>query len=171
MRHAAVTLRPARGEDAPFLRGLYASTREEELLALDWSATQRETFLSLQFEAQDRHYRAHYPQAQFDVIEREGAPVGRLVVDRRDDVIHVLDISLLPAQRGTGLGSALLRELQEEAAVRGSVIVLHVARTNPALRLYARLGFRVLHEEAIYVGMEWRPGTLASFEAQPKTAS
>jgi ribosomal protein S18 acetylase RimI-like enzyme len=171
VRPTALTLRPARADDAPFLRRLYASTREDELSALDWSAAQRETFLSLQLEAQDRHYRAQNPQARFDVIEREGVPVGRLVVDRREGVIHLLDIALLPAQRGAGLGSALLRELQEEAAVRGSAIVLHVVRTNPALHFYARLGFRVLREEAVYVGMEWRPRDVASLEAQPKTAS
>ena len=171
MRPTAVTLRPARADDAPFLRRLYASTREDELSALDWSAAQRESFLSLQLEAQDRHYRGHYPEARFDVIERDGAPVGRLVVDRREGVIHLLDIALLPAQRGAGFGSALLRELQEEAVGRGSAIVLHVARTNPALRLYARLGFRVVHEDAVHVAMEWRPRDAASLEAQPKTAS
>jgi ribosomal protein S18 acetylase RimI-like enzyme len=171
VRPTAVTLRPTRAEDAPFLRRLYASTREEELSALDWNAAQKETFLSLQLEAQDRHYHAHYPEARFDVIERAGTPVGRLVVDRKEGVIHLLDIALLPAERGAGLGSALLRELQEEAVVRGSAIVLHVARTNPALRLYSRLGFRVLREEAVHVAMEWRPRDEAFLEAQPKTAS
>jgi ribosomal protein S18 acetylase RimI-like enzyme len=171
LRPTALTLRPARAEDAPFLRRLYASTREDELSALDWNAAQRETFLSLQLEAQDRHYRAHYPEARFYVIECAGAPVGHLVVDRREGLIHLLDIALLPAQRGAGLGSALLRELQEEAVVRGSAIVLHVARTNPALRLYVRLGFRVLREEAVHVAMEWRPRDKVSLEAQPKTAS
>lgn len=172
MRPTALTLRPARADDAPFLRRLYASTREEELSALAWSAVQRETFLSLQLEAQDRHYRAQYPKPRFDVIERDGVPVGRLVVDREEGgVIHLLDIALLPPERGAGLGSALLRGLQEEAAARGSAILLHVVRTNPALRLYSRLGFRVLREEAVYVGMEWRPRDVASLEPQPKTAS
>lgn len=171
MRPTAVTLRPARADDAPFLRRLYASTREDELSALAWSVAQRETFLSLQLEAQDRHYRAHYPQARFDVIERDGAPVGRLVVDRGAGVIHLLDIALLPAERGAGLGGALLRELQKEASARGSAILLHVVRTSPALRLYARLGFRVRREESVYVEMEWRPQDEAPLEAQPKTAS
>ena len=171
MRPTNLTLRPARAEDAPFFRQLYASTRQNELSALAWSPTQRETFLSLQLEAQDRHYRAHYPHARVDVIEREGAPVGRLVVDRREGAIHLLDIALLPAQRSAGLGSALLRELQEEAAAQGSALTLHVARSNPAVRLYARLGFRVLHEDDVYVGMEWLPGAKPSVETQPKTAS
>ena len=171
MRLQSLTLRPARAEDAPFLRRLYASTREDELSALAWNPGQRETFLTLQVDAQERHYRAHYRHAQFDVIEREGMPVGRLVVDRSARAIHVVDIALLPAQRGAGIGSALLRELQGEAAARGSAVTLRVVQTNPALRLYARLGFREVDKDEIYVGMEWYPGTEVSLEAQPKTAS
>jgi ribosomal protein S18 acetylase RimI-like enzyme len=166
-----VTLRPARADDAIFLRALYATTREDELSALAWSEAQRELFLSLQLEAQERHYRTSYPHAHFNVIEHDGAPVGRLIVDRGESLIRLVDIALLPAHRGAGLGSALLRELQEEAAPKGSAIVLHVVRTNPALRLYERLGFRVVREEAIYVAMEWRPGAETPLEAQPKTAS
>jgi ribosomal protein S18 acetylase RimI-like enzyme len=166
-----VTLRPARTDDAAFFRQLYASTRDEELGALDWSPSQREIFLSLQIEAQDRHYRAYHPQARFDVIERDGAPVGRLVVDRSERLIQLLDIALLPAERGRGLGSALLCELREEAEKKGSLILLHVLRTSPALRLYTRLGFHMLREEGLHVAMEWRPRAEASLEAQPKTAS
>jgi len=171
LRPPGVTLRPARAHDAPFLRRLYASTREQELAALAWSPTQRETFLRLQLEAQERHYRSYYPQAQFDVIERRGAPVGRLVVNRSVGAIQVIDIALLPGQRGAGLGSTLLRELQDEAELQGRSVRLRVARANRALRLYARLGFRVLDEDEIYVGMEWRPSAQASVGPQPKTTS
>ncbi|HKE12142.1 MAG TPA: GNAT family N-acetyltransferase [Myxococcota bacterium] len=171
MQPYALKLRPGRIDDALFLRRLYASTREDELSALAWAPTQIETFLQLQLEAQERHYHAHYPHAQFDVIEREGTPVGRLVVDRSGSAIHVVDIALLPAQRGAGLGGALLRELQEEAAAQGRAVMLRVARTNPALRLYGRLGFRVVQEDEIYMGLEWHPGRGLLLESQPKTAS
>jgi ribosomal protein S18 acetylase RimI-like enzyme len=158
-------------DDALFLRRLFASTREAELSALAWSPGQIETFLQLQLEAQERYYRTHYPHARFDVIERAGTPVGRLVVDRSGGVIHVVDIAFLPDARGAGHGSELLRRLQEEAAAQGRAVMLRVARTNPALRLYSRLGFRVVHEGEIYVGLEWHPGTRLSLESQPKTAS
>jgi len=167
VRPSGVTLRSTCADDEPFLRRLYASTRAEELSVLDGSEEQKQAFLALQFDAQDRHYRARFPLARFDVIERDGVPVGRLCVDRSEGAIHVVDLALLPAHRGGGLGSALLRRLQREAATRGSAVVLHVVRTNPALRLYARLGFHVLHHEAIHVEMVWRAAAGSPADDQP----
>jgi len=120
----------------------------------------------MQFDAQDRHYRARFPDARFDVVERGGAPIGRLIVVRAEDEIRVLDIALLPEHRGSGAGSALLRELLAEAAARSKRVAIHVERANPARRLYERLGFRVeADEDSIYLFMVWRA------EAQAKTAS
>ena len=133
-----------------------------------WDDAQKQAFLALQFDAQDRHYRSHHPGARFDVIEREGEAIGRLTVARGGGEIRVLDIALLPAQRGAGVGSALLRELQREAMRDGRAISLQVERTNPARRFYERLGFRALDDDGVYVSMAWRaPGP----PAQPNTAS
>lgn len=158
-------LRAATPADDAFLRRVYASTREEELAQVDWSDAQKRAFLGMQFDAQDHHYRTHFPGTRFDVIERDGVPIGRLYVQRAAD-IHILDISLLPEHRGAGAGGALLRELQGEAAASARRVTIHVERTNPALRLYERLGFRVeADDDAVYLFMAWRP------EAQEKTAS
>ena len=120
----------------------------------------------MQFDAQDRHYRAHFPDARFDVVERGGAPIGRLIVERGEDEIRLLDIALLPEHRGAGAGSALLRALLAEAAATSRRVTIHVERANPARRLYERLGFRVEEDDdAIYLFMVWRPGD------QAKTAS
>jgi ribosomal protein S18 acetylase RimI-like enzyme len=159
-------LRAAKAEDDAFLRRVYAGTRAEELARVPWSEAEKEAFLAMQFEAQDRHYRACFPGTRFDVIEQDGVPIGRLYVQRTADEIRILDIALLPAHRGAGAGGALLRELLREAAASARRVTIHVERTNPALRLYARLGFRVeADDDAIYLFMAWRP------EAQEKTAS
>jgi ribosomal protein S18 acetylase RimI-like enzyme len=145
---------------------VYASTRAGELAQLPWSEAEKRVFLAMQFDAQDRDYRGRFPGARFDVVEQDGAPIGRLIVERGADEIRVLDIALLPEHRGAGAGSALLRELQAEAAARSQRVAIHVERANPARRLYERLGFRVeADEDAIYLFMVWRP------EAQAKTAS
>ena len=161
-----MSLRPATAADDAFLRRVYAGTREDELAPLPWSEAEKQAFLSMQFDAQDRHYRAHFPGARFDVVERGGAPIGRLIVDRDEDEIRLLDIALLPEHRGGGAGTALLRELLAEAAAQSKRVAIHVERANPARRLYERLGFRVeSDEDAIYLFMIWRPGD------QAKTAS
>jgi ribosomal protein S18 acetylase RimI-like enzyme len=152
-----VRLRPAAAGDEEHLYRVYASTRQEELAPLGWAEAEREAFLRMQFTAQDRYYRAQFPEASYQVVLAGERPAGRLYVDRRPDEIRVLDIALLPEHRGGGIGSALLRDLFAEARARGVPVRLHVERSNPALRLYTRLGFEPIGERIPYLLMEWRP--------------
>jgi ribosomal protein S18 acetylase RimI-like enzyme len=150
------TLRPVTFEDESFLYQLYATTRSEEMAVVPWNEAQKEAFLRMQFQAQTTFYAEQFPNAAFLVVLREGKPAGRLYVDRRADEIRLLDIALLPEHRGAGLGTALLRDLTAEAASAGKPLRIHVERYNPALRLYLRLGFRLLEDQGIYYLMEWR---------------
>ena len=156
------SLRPVTEADREFLLALYSGTREEELAQVDWEEGAREAFLEHQFIAQDHHYRANYPGATFDVIEVDGEPAGRLYVHRGDDEIRIMDIALAPAFRGRGIGTALLRDLMEEAGASGRALSIHVEINNPARRLYERLGFSPAGEHGVYVLMR---------RIQPKTAS
>jgi ribosomal protein S18 acetylase RimI-like enzyme len=151
-----VRLRPTKTEDAGFLERVYASTRVEELALTDWGDDQKAEFCRHQFTAQDAHYRAHYPTAEYSVIEREGVTLGRLYVDRWKQEIRIMDITLLPEFRGTGIGTELLRELQEEARGVGKALSIHVEKFNPAMRLYERLGFSVKEDKGLHLLMEWR---------------
>jgi ribosomal protein S18 acetylase RimI-like enzyme len=91
------------------------------------------------------------------VIEASGEPAGRLIVHRGDGEIRVMDISLLPAHRGRGLGTAILGELAAEADAAQRRLSIHVERTNPARRLYERLGFAAVETGDVYVLMERPP--------------
>ncbi len=93
-------------DDAAFLTEVYASTRADEMARLDWHEAQKRAFLRMQFEAQHKDYTARYRGARFDIIELDREPVGRLYVDRRKREIRVIDIALLPAYRGRGIGQA-----------------------------------------------------------------
>jgi ribosomal protein S18 acetylase RimI-like enzyme len=124
-----------------------------------WDDAQKESFLRMQFEAQDRWYREQMPDASFEVVLVDGEPAGRLYVDRREDEIRIVDIALLPEHRGRGIGTLLLGELLSEADAAGKSVTIHVERLNPALRLYARLGFSVAEDKGIYLFLERRPLT------------
>jgi GNAT superfamily N-acetyltransferase len=155
-----VELRPAGQADQEFLCRVYGSTRTDELTLVDWTEAQKEAFVRHQFEAQDRHYREHYPTAAFDVIVEDGEPIGRLYVDRWPEEIRVMDIALLPEHRGNGVGTALLGGLLDEAAASGKAVSIHVEQFNPAMRLYLRLGFAPVGvESGIHVLMRWTPPT------------
>ena len=153
----SVTLRPATPADREFLFQVYAASRAEELAPVPWSAEEKSEFLRQQFAAQDRAYRNDYAAAAFDVIELEARPVGRLYVDRTPTEIHLIDIALLPECRGQGIGTALVREVVDEAARTKRPIRLYVEHGNPARRLYQRLGFAEVEEHGPYWRLEWSP--------------
>ena len=149
--------RPERPEDLPFLRRVYASTRADELAMVPWPEAHKAAFLQMQFDAQRRYYEERFPAAQRSIVLHEGQPAGRLYVDRRDGEIRVIDIALLPAHRGAGIGTALMRAILDEAAQAGKLVRIHVEQQNPALRLYQRLGFARVETQGVYVLMEWSP--------------
>ena len=151
----SIVLRPITPEDESFLALLYASTRADELAITGWNDEQKAMFCRMQFNAQTTDYQRNYPDASFDVIERNGVAAGRLLVLRGDEMIHVIDIALLPEHRGAGIGTKLLRELQEEARAAGKPLTIHVERFNPALRLYERLGFKQVEEKGVYLLLQW----------------
>ena len=150
-------LRPIRADDDPFLRRLYASTRQRELALAPWSAEQEDVFLNQQFQAQHLYYQTQFQRAAFDVVEFQGTPIGRFYVDRREDEIRVIDIALLPEQRSKGLGGILMQSLLDEAATRGKRVTIHVELGNPAIRFYDRLGFAQAGDAGVHKLMEWTP--------------
>jgi len=151
----AVTYRPARPEDVPFLRYLYGTTREPELRVLPWNDEQKGQFLDQQFGAQKSHYEEYYPQCEFLVIETDGKAIGRLYVDRQPEEIEIVDIALLPEYRGGGLGRILLEEILAEGRETKRSVRIYVENFNPARHLYDRLGFRHVDTNGVYHVMEW----------------
>jgi GNAT superfamily N-acetyltransferase len=152
---AGLTFRPITDADLPFLARVYASTRMEELAVTDWSDAQKAAFLQMQFDAQHAHYQKHYVGSDFFVIERAGEALGRLYLARWKSEHRIVDIALLPAHRGSGLGTALLTDLLDEATAVGKAVTIHVEKFNPAMSLYRRLGFVAAGEEGAYDLMRW----------------
>ncbi len=157
-----ISYRVATDDDLPFVAMVYASTRLEELAMVDWTDEVRGQFLAHQHDAQHRHYRAHYPEAEWLVVERGGEPVGRLYIEEWSREYRIIDISLLPEHRGSGTGSAILNDILDQARAAGKGVSIHVERNNPAMRLYVRLGFVKIDEHGVYDLMDWRPQESAS---------
>lgn len=86
-----------------------------------------------------------------------GQAAGRLYVDRSGPGIHVIDVALLPAHRGSGLGTALLKDIVSEADATVRTLTLSVEGQNRVRSLYERLGFRAVEETGVYVRMERDP--------------
>ena len=155
-----ITLRPIRDDDWEFVYQVYASTRERELQALPWSVEEKEDFLRFQFHAQRTHYEKHFANAEFLIIELSAKPIGRLYIDRRRDEIRLVDIALLSAYQGKGIGGQLMADILAEGEREGLLVRIHVEHDNPAKHLYDRLGFRKIEEQGVYWLMEWTPPNL-----------
>ncbi|MCA1618802.1 MAG: GNAT family N-acetyltransferase [Acidobacteria bacterium] len=152
-------LRPVTPEDGEEMVGVYASTRAAELAQVTWwDDAQKLAFCRMQYHAQKTEYDARYPDAQYDVIVLEGRVAGRLWVGRDDELIHMLDVTVLPWAQGRGVGTALVRSLIEEARASGKLLRHMVFVLNEgARRLYERLGFVVFEEVGgTHLHMEWR---------------
>ncbi|HEX3094544.1 MAG TPA: GNAT family N-acetyltransferase [Candidatus Angelobacter sp.] len=152
-----ITLRPVTAADDDFIFNCYASTRAQEMAQVPWSPEQKEAFVRMQYTAQKQHYAAEAPHANHDIIYLESIPVGRIFLDRREDALHILDITVLPQHRNQGTGSLLLRRLLDEAGRRGKPVTIYVESFSPSLRFFERLGFQKEHEKGFHQLMKWQP--------------
>lgn len=155
-----VHLRQAVSEDEDFLLQLFVATQSMKTASWNMSATAREQLLQMQFRGRMQTYTAQYPAAEDLIIclKEEGdieRRVGRHLVMRQEDAILGIDLAILPMYQKQGLGRLVLQGIQRQCAKEGLRFRLHVLHTNPARRLYDRLGFRRVSQDLLYAQMEW----------------
>lgn len=156
VNHQVLSLRPMVDEDRSFLCELYHSTREQELKQMPLNDEQKQQFITMQFDAQQRYYKSQYPSASFDVILYRKEAIGRLYVEEWENEFRLIDIALLPFHCNQGIGSWLLQEMMKRASTVRKIVSLHVERHNPALQLYQRLGFKEVGEQGAHRLMQWQ---------------
>jgi ribosomal protein S18 acetylase RimI-like enzyme len=154
---SAITCRAVGRDDYAFLLEVYGSTRADEMALVTWTADQRQAFVSMQFAGQQEHYQKTFPTASHQIILLSGRPVGRLYVARLDQEIRIVDITVLPPERNSGIGNFLLRGLLDEAGRVGKVVRIYVENYNPSLRLFERLNFKPVEDHGIHLLLEWSP--------------
>jgi ribosomal protein S18 acetylase RimI-like enzyme len=143
-------LRPAAHADRAFLASLFRSTRPELAMLPDGLA---DMLVSQQQQLQALGYRQAFPGAQELIIECEGSPAGRLVLDEQRQHLRIVDIALLPAFRGRGLARAVLSQLLRD----GRDVLLSVAHdSHAARRLYESLGFKEEARDDVRASMRWQ---------------
>lgn len=140
-RTPTITVRAAGDDDRAFLYAVFASTRRDELVPLGWDDRATESFLTAQFDAEDRDWHRHHQGGESLVVLDDEEPVGRLCMVRTEHEIRVLDLTLLPQHRGHGIGTALLMTLVEQARRTRRTVRLQVDRNSRTISLCRRLGF------------------------------
>ena len=152
-----ITLCAVTPEDEEFLLKLYKSSRGDDLRGLGWSEDRISEFLEMQYEAHQRLHENDYQNATDEIVLLDGKPAGHLSIERREDEIRCLDFALLPENRYAGIGTLLIRRLQNEAKHLNKPLRLQVIRFNRAVMLLERLGFVRTSETGTHFQMEWVP--------------
>jgi GNAT superfamily N-acetyltransferase len=155
---------------------LHAAIRAEELGLQGCDPALRVRILRQQFDAQRQSYRENFPGADERLILRGDTPIGWVIVDRGGPALRGIDIALVPDARRQGIGTLIIRDLQQQAAIENRPMFIEVLRGNVRARaLYERLGFLATGESATHTAMEWRAAPLptepADFEQQLDTAA
>jgi ribosomal protein S18 acetylase RimI-like enzyme len=142
-----ITLRPASRDDYDFLWALLVDTLRPYVEATwGWDEGYQRT-----------RFRDHFDPARREIVLADGAAVGVISVERREDSIFLSTIGITSAYQGRGIGTRLIQDLLEEAGARGVPVELQVLKVNPARALYERLGFGVAGESETHWQMRWAP--------------
>lgn len=152
-----ITTRPSVAEDSAFMLELYASTSKDELDDLGWSIGGNRTFVIMQAQTEEWNRSRLYPGMDRLTICVDEMPVGRLLVCLRNDILHLVDLSLLPRFRGLGIGTQLVGEILDEARNARVPVKVRVRKNSNSVRFVERLGFGTLTDLGLHVELTWMP--------------
>lgn len=148
-------LRIAQAEDEIFMEQLFRSTREF-LYSMPMPKQYVDVLIGQQYQLQQASYRQQAPSAVALIIQLQGKPVGKVMVNKDNTAFHIVDCVLTPHVRGNGYGTAVFRAIQLAAAKRSMLVKLSVDRQNlRAKKLYLSLGFHVNEISATHESMLW----------------
>lgn len=139
---AEFSLRFVQKDDDNFLFALFCATRTEFSL-LPLPPQPLEFLLQQQYRLQHAGYATQYPHAMSLVIEYQSVNIGKIVINKSDASVHIVDFAIIPQCRGRGYGSVILESIKAYAQINGATVSLSVDRQNVrAKQLYSRLGFQ-----------------------------
>lgn len=137
---------PATGDEKEFCRQLHHAAYRDVIVRQfgAWNEPLQDSFFENTFKSSG------------EIILWNGDAVGFLAKGIFPDHVFLSELQLLPEYQGRGVGTRIIRQIQEEAAQLKRPIRLQVLRENKARELYERLGFTTSGETGTHVLMEWK---------------
>lgn len=127
-----ITLRSADAQDFEYCARLYFGERKAAIQESDPDVAD---------------LRRRWEVEQVRLIALDGSDVGWLQCALQNDALFVVQLFIDAPFQGRGIGTEVLDRVVGEGRALGRATALGVLKTNPALRLYARLGFVITHED------------------------
>lgn len=140
---ALITYRKAKPEDLDFLRELRRQTMFDVV-------TRHHPWIE---EAQEHRLRTDFDAVEIVLLGDQA--IGMLKVMRREDHLELMQIQLLPKCQNLGIGTKIVRRVQQQASEAGLPVVLHSYASNRALALFRRLGFEEAASTQHFRGLRW----------------
>lgn len=130
-----------------------------EFAAMGVPPEQASLLVKMQYRGRAMSYGQAYPQAEEMLLclqdGAEETAIGRLLLVRATDFWRIVDIALLADYRGRGFGRSVMEQVQQQCAEAGVALHLRVQHRNRATRLYERMGFYAVSQDAIGAEMVW----------------
>jgi GNAT superfamily N-acetyltransferase len=115
--------------------------------------------LKLDLAAQATSLREEWESTQVRIIVSDSIDVGWLQIIPHADALFLAQLFVEGPFQRRGIGTAVMKCLIGEGTRTDKAIALAVVKTNPASRLYQRLGFGITHEDDRKFYMRREPGT------------
>jgi GNAT superfamily N-acetyltransferase len=131
-----ICLRPAQPQDFDYCASLYFAGMEEVIRRLN-----------LDMAVQVANFRRRWVSTEVRIITLGGTDIGWLQTRVLDGTLFLAQLFVDAAHQRQGIGTEILNRIADEAAGAGQAVTLGVVKTNPARRLYERLGYRITHED------------------------
>lgn len=154
-----LSIRLAVEGDNDFFSMLYRDSRDD-LRDAPIADALKEQLMQMQFLAHSQGISQQYPQALFFVVADEDQAIARLVINCDESELRLIDILVHSNARRRGIGSQLMRALQDYANLNFLSISLSVIRSNSvALYVYQKHGFVATEDDGFVLQMNYRPAS------------
>lgn len=104
---------------------------------------------------QRNNFSTHLSPEKFDIMVLEGKPIGGFMMDERKDYLWLEMLLINPDYQRKGIGSKVMKQLQQEAITQNKPLKLSVIKANPVKPFYEKLGFMVEAEDKAFFQLIW----------------
>ena len=137
--------------DSGFFIELFSKIKSSELHLDAFPEQIKHQILMMQFNAFEKSVITEFPDNIDYLILFNSEKAGRLLLNKDNISIRIINISLLPSCQNLGIGAFLISEILKEANKAKKAVFLEVDKTNPAYLWYRKLGFQEYgHNELKY---------------------
>jgi ribosomal protein S18 acetylase RimI-like enzyme len=136
--------RPAVPDDKIFINGLFREIMKPYIEQTWPDEKDRE-------ECYKRNERGH---EDVTILEHEDSRIGYFLLKQSPEKLYLDQIHLIPEYQGHGIGSFFIKKFLSDA--KNLNVELIVLKTNPAKKLYERLGFQIVGDDEYRHYMIWK---------------